>query len=320
MKTNNTFTLIFILASLNYSYGQTQQITYYTPIDSIRIDSTEIGNEEYSLAIDSIGTDGLFYKGMGNYFYFDNSSMNYQWYESSEYDINKRKTKHKEWSEINGIAKYFVNESFAYDAKGRRIFYSNSANNQKQNVSWTYTEFDSLASQTSLVYDLTSSITTGNKYEYDYYLNHQLSHKISSLFTAGNWTNVTEENYFYGNNGIPDTVLTSKAGIPCYRELIYKNTTGRDSFIVFQSLDQSNNTWVANYSDQFIYDSIGKLVKQNRWFGLPVNLFSDFEQTWLYNSYGQLLKNETFYKGGSGNQRNYTYYSNGRPYTYFYDT
>ena len=318
MKTKNILIFIFVLGSMNCSYGQTSQITYSTPIDSIRIDSTLLGYEKYSISIDSIGTDGLFYKGMGKYIDMDNSTQNYTWFESSEYDIDKKKKKYQLWQETNDTRKYSLNESFTYDERGRRTFYSNSTNVNTQNVSWTYNEFDSLTSQTALVFDLASSSITGNKYECEYYLNHRLSNKTSSIFNAGSWSNISEESYFYGSNGIADTVLTIKSGIPYCLKLIYKNTMGRDSFIVFQTRNQSTNTWVVNYSDQYMYDTTGKLVQQNRWDGLPTNSDPNFEQTWVYNHYGQLLKNQTLYYGGAGNQTNYTYYGNGRPATYYY--
>ncbi len=79
---------------------------------------TSGGFEKYSISKDSIGTDGLFYKGVGNYYNINNPTQNNSWFKSSEYDIDKRKIKYQVWNEVNGVRNYYLNERFTYNGKG----------------------------------------------------------------------------------------------------------------------------------------------------------------------------------------------------------
>ncbi len=297
----------------------TAQITYYTPIDSIRIDSTDWGFEKYSISKDSIGTDGLFYKGVGNYYNIDNPTQNNSRFKSSEYDIDKRKIKYQVWNEVNSVRNYFLNERFVYNGKGLKTHYSNSTINREQDTSWIYTDFDSLLSITFIDHDLINNISKGIKYDYAYDSDHKLSRMIPTILSSGVWVQQWEFNYYYGNGGnLPDTLLVNHLGIQYQRDLSYKNIIGKDSLIVKQHKDQSTNLWTTEYSHEFSYDTVGRLIRHMEWYGPPANLESESEETWSYNNNNQLLRRQFIYYGGGGNSTAYTYYSNGRVATYYY--
>lgn len=297
----------------------TAQITYYTPIDSIRIDSTDWGFEKYSIIKDSIGTDGLFYKGVGNYYNNNNPTQNNSWFKSSEYDIDKRKIKYRVWNEVNGVRNYFLNERFAYNGKGLKTHYSNSTINREQDTSWIYTDFDSLLSMTFIDHDLINNISKGIKYDYAYDSDNKLSRMIPTILSSGVWVQQWEFNYYYGNGGnLPETLLVNHLGIQYQRDLSYKNISGKDSLIIKQLKDQSTNLWTTKYSHEYSYDTVGRLIRHMEWYGPPANLESESEETWIYNNNNQLLRRQFIYYGGGGNSTAYTYYSNGRVATYYY--